>query len=240
MSLSAFAAPPMTPDPALLLADAADRLKRTYSLGQISYDGLDGDRMALIERMLVFAATAEQQLSAQRQRIAELEELSMTDELTGLPNRRGFRDFLTRALAGAARHGESGILAYFDLDDFKSINDRHGHEVGDEALCHVARLLAQAVRRSDFVARLHGDEFAVLLLRTTPANGEARLRRLQIAINDTPLVLDDRTLRVRTSLGVTGFESGIEPAELLRRADHAMYQEKRGRPASRRTVAAAE
>ncbi len=233
MSLPAFVAQDLVPDPAFLLGDVVDRLKHT-----ITDRPLDRDGMALIEKMMAFATTAERQISAQRQRIAQLESLSMTDELTGLANRRGFRDFLNRSLAGAARHGETGVLAYFDLDDFKAVNDRFGHEAGDAALRHVGDLLARGVRRSDFVARLHGDEFAVLLLRTTPVNGEARLRRLRQTINDTPLLYGERVLHVATSLGVTGFEPGVDASELLRRADHAMYQEKRGRPSSRRAAAA--
>jgi diguanylate cyclase (GGDEF)-like protein len=201
---------------------------------------VDADRMALIEKMLAFAATAEQQLAEQQQRIAQLEWMSLTDELTGLPNRRGFQDYLRRTLATAQRHGESGVMAYVDLDNFKDINDRHGHEVGDAALRHVADILYENLRASDFVARLHGDEFALILVRTGAAQGATRARLLQRMIQDAPLNYGAMSLKIEASFGIAAYGRETEPSDLLRRADRAMYEEKRARLQLARLGSAAE
>src|SRR5207248_977167 len=124
----------------------------------------EGDRQVVLDRAMATVAQAEQWLVALQARIAYLEGLSVTDELTGPLNRRGFLAQLGRAMPTARRGGPHGVLMICDLDDFKAINDRHGHLVGDDALCQTAELLAQHVRRADTVARLGGDEFAVLLI----------------------------------------------------------------------------
>ena len=214
----------LTPELNPFVSDIGNRLMRSFRAVPV-----DADRLALIEKVLAFAATAEQQLAEQKQRIAQLEWMSQTDELTGLPNRRGFQDYLRRILAAAQRHGETGVMAYVDLDNFKEINDRHGHDVGDAALRHVARILSENLRLSDFVARLHGDEFALILVRTSPAQGAMRARRLQRLINETPLRHGSFMLSVQASFGIAAYGRETEPADLLRRADRAMYEEKRAR-----------
>ena len=214
----------LTPELNPFVGEIAHRLMRSFRAGPV-----DADRMALIEKVLAFAANAEQQLTEQKQRIAQLESLSMTDELTGLANRRGFRDCLRRTLASARRHGESGVMAYVDLDNFKDINDRYGHEAGDAALLHVGHILAGQIRLSDFAARLHGDEFAVLLMRASPAQGTARARVLQQMINSTPLNYAGEPIAISASFGIAAFAPDSDASELLRRADRAMYEEKRGR-----------
>ena len=102
---------------------------------------------ALVTEMLNFAAQAEQRIAEQDARIHRLESLSMTDELTGLLNRRGFSFGLKRALQSARRHSEEGILAFIDLDNFKSINDTYGHEAGDLILRRTS-LIRQKKRQS--------------------------------------------------------------------------------------------
>jgi diguanylate cyclase (GGDEF)-like protein len=214
----------LTPELNPFVSDIGDRLMRSFRAVPV-----DADRLALIEKVLAFAANAEQQLAEQKQRIAHLEWMSQTDELTGLPNRRGFQDYLRRTLAVAQRHGETGVMAYVDLDNFKDINDRHGHDVGDAALRHAARILSENLRLSDFVARLHGDEFAVVLVRAGSAQGATRARRLQSLIDQTPLRHGSLTLQVQASFGIAAYGRETEPADLLRRADRAMYEEKRAR-----------
>jgi diguanylate cyclase (GGDEF)-like protein len=214
----------LTPELNPFVSEIGNRLMRSFRSVPV-----DADRLALIEKVLAFAATAEQQLAEQKHRIAQLEWMSLTDELTGLPNRRGFQDFLRRALAAAQRHGENGMMAYVDLDNFKDINDRYGHDVGDAALRHVARILSENLRLSDFVARLHGDEFALVLVRASAAQGASRARRLQQQIHETPLRHGSLTLTIQASFGIAAYGRETEPADLLRRADRAMYEEKRAR-----------
>src|SRR5687767_9429642 len=103
------------------------------------------------------------QLAAAQARIAELEAKADTDALLDIPNRRGFERELRRSLAYVRRYSASAALIYLDLDQFKPVNDRHGHAAGDRVLQAVAVALRRSVRESDVVARLGGDEFGVLL-----------------------------------------------------------------------------
>ena len=200
---------------------------RLFSIIRDAATPMTADRWALIEKVLTYAADAEQRLAEQTERIAYLESLSMTDELTGLANRRGFEQALERTLAAARRYDETGAVGFFDLDHFKRTNDTLGHEAGDLALRHVAMLLTRNVRRTDLVARLGGDEFLVLLVRTNLVNGTRRIHTLQQILADRPLVYRNRRISVRTSVGIAGYDGESDAAELIRRADRAMYNDKR-------------
>jgi diguanylate cyclase (GGDEF)-like protein/PAS domain S-box-containing protein len=163
----------------------------------------------------------------------ELERLSQHDPLTGLFNRRRFEEELRRQLAHTRRYGRGGALLMLDLDRFKQINDDLGHAAGDEALRHVADLLSDNLRASDtvardidpLVARLGGDEFVVLLPEADGAGAEAVAERLAAVVGGMPLVIDDREVELRVSIGVATFdEDGVPPEqELLAAADRAMY-----------------
>ena len=123
-----------------------------------------GHEHAPLERVLVYAAEAEQKLADREQHIAYLQDLSLTDELTGLYNRRGFVEDFSRALTAAKCFGHEGMLLYCDLDDLKSVNDNFGHAAGDAMLRHAANMLKDSIREIDIVGRLGGDEFAVALI----------------------------------------------------------------------------
>ena len=154
----------------------------------------------------------------------ELERLATTDELTGLPNRRSFAAQLERELARARRYGTPLSLLLLDLDNFKSINDTHGHGAGDRVLVGVARGLESCLRAPDLVARLGGDEFAVLLPQADRRASEAIARR-------TCAVVAAQELPPRTtaSVGVATSEGG-EARDLLEEADRALYRAKRSQP----------
>ena len=179
----------------------------------------------LVQDMLAFAAHAEQRLAEQSERINQLESIAVTDELTGLLNRRGFQDALDRALSDAARHDEQGLVAFIDLDRFKAINDTHGHEAGDIVLRAVADLLIEEVRTSDYVARLAGDEFVILFVR---ADHCARARALAIKSRLNRLMVPYRgnLLRVKASMGIQNYGKTSTANDLMCRADKAMYRDK--------------
>jgi diguanylate cyclase (GGDEF)-like protein len=181
----------------------------------------------LVNRIIAYAAGAEQHISEQQTRIRELEALSTTDELTGLHNRRGLQDFVTRTLAIARRHDEEGILAFLDLDNFKEINDRFGHETGDKALKKLADTITSSLRGSDFVARIGGDEFVFVLTRTTEENGRNRALTLQRQISTTSVDARGKTLFLKASMGVVPYTAESTFNELLKEADHAMYDNKK-------------
>ncbi len=205
------------------VGEMAERIAETF--GPQS-GGKWAKRWALIEKVLSFAAEAEQRIAEQQARIAYLEALSNSDELTGLANRRGFERFMRRTLDLARRHGEHGIFAYVDLDNFKAINDDFGHTAGDRVLQRVASILSRNVRLSDYVARLGGDEFAVVLVHADGDHGELRMRILRDLINNTKLKIGGRQFQLNASFGTVPYGPDSEVRDLLQQADRAMYREK--------------
>ncbi|MBT4934967.1 MAG: GGDEF domain-containing protein [Rhodospirillaceae bacterium] len=162
-------------------------------------------------------------------RIAELERQTETDELTGLLNRRGFDKQLQRVLSGVERYDEQGVLIYIDLDAFKPINDSYGHAAGDEVLRHVANLLSDGIRDTDFVGRLGGDEFAILLTHSNWENGLRRAERIENQLNKSIVHWQGRMIAISASFGLQEYGDKEQGGDLLARADDAMYKTKRMR-----------
>jgi len=155
----------------------------------------------------------------------QLHALAHSDHLTGLPNRRSYEERLAQAIARARRGAAPLALAYLDVDHFKQINDGLGHAVGDTVLREFARRLAAAVRSSDTVARLAGDEFVVVLEQVgSPLECERIAAKLLDAIRP-PFALDGRTLQVTTSIGIA-WSARADQAALAHAADEAMYLSK--------------
>ncbi len=211
------------PDVVVSVGLVADRLIRSIQRGG---SGAEVDQRALLERLLAVAAEAAQRISEQSHRITVLEALSVTDELTGLINRRDFMRELRRALADAKRQDGRGVLTYLDIDGFKQINDLHGHHAGDETLHRVAEILAGNIRATDIVARLGGDEFAALLTNTGLDDGFARAHELERLVNRAAVVYAGTKLYIHASFGFVGYDGDDEADALLQRADRAMYAEK--------------
>ena len=160
-----------------------------------------------------------------QQALRKVAENRLYDPLTGLAQRRLFELRLEAAFSRQRRSGAPLVLLYCDLDDFKSVNDRHGHNTGDELLTVVARRLNDAVREDDLVARIGGDEFAVLLEGTTTAEAEALVQRLYDRVQE-PTVLHAVTLEPRLSIGGAVLLDNSRADELVHAADLAMYQVK--------------
>ncbi|MGN7798861.1 diguanylate cyclase domain-containing protein [Leifsonia sp. 22587] len=156
-----------------------------------------------------------------RRREAQLAQLAMIDHLTGLHNRRSFEHELEKAVSA----GEGGVLLFLDLDGFKSINDRHGHETGDAVLRTIAQRLARDSRSSDVISRLAGDEFVVLSGGTGHEDGEAFAARLVRDIAD-PIDTARGPMTVTASCGVIAIEPGQTAKQLVDAADAAMYRAK--------------
>jgi diguanylate cyclase (GGDEF)-like protein len=163
---------------------------------------------------------------------AELGRLVATDALTGLPNRRHFQEALDAEMARVQRYGGSFSLALLDLDGFKGFNDRYGHPAGDAVLCELARAIRGHMRASDRVARLGGEEFAVILVGTGKEAARLVMERLRASVAELDLAqMAEPGCTVTTSIGVASAPGDAEyPAELVRRADEALYDAKaRGR-----------
>ena len=168
--------------------------------------------------------------SNNRARIVDLEGKVDTDQLTELLNRRSFERELKRSVAYVKRYGTSAALVYLDLDGFKPVNDRHGQAAGDAVLKAVAAALVRNVRASD-------DEFVVLLWNVSGPAAAAKAAGLEQAVYSTPVRWGSSTLVVGASAGVVLIGALDEPAELLARADAAMYARKGARRGEPRQLA---
>jgi len=160
--------------------------------------------------------------------LTQAEAAADEDGLTSVKNRRGFLRDLRRISAFADRYGSPASLVYFDLDDFKQVNDRFGHAAGDAALKAVAGRLSAHVRESDVVGRLGGDEFAVVLAQADQATALAKAEALARAIEGEPVPCGDS---VTVSYGVRQIEPGQDCETLVAEADAAMFLMKRTRRA---------
>ncbi len=165
-------------------------------------------------------------VDARRREQERIAHLAMHDGLTGLPNRTVFHEQLVRAIDMAGR-GEPGLLLYVDLDEFKQINDNHGHAVGDALLCAIAGRLKALVRRTDTVARLGGDEFAIIQATPSGESTQNDLPARVAAAMAKPFVIEGITIHTSASIGVVRIRNGLhEPDRLLRQADIALYSAK--------------
>jgi len=156
--------------------------------------------------------------------------LALHDPLTGLANRYLLLDYLRRVLLQFRTRGGSIALVFLDLDDFKMINDRYGHDVGDEVLVAVGRRIQGAVRSSDIVARLGGDEFVVAHAASDdPGEIEMVISRIRKTLT-APYQVRGQTLAVSASIGwVAADPRSEDPTTLLVRADREMYRRKSAR-----------
>ena len=157
-----------------------------------------------------------------------LRSLSARDELTGLHNRRGFLTLAPQYLKMADRNKKAALLIFADLDGLKAINDTLGHLAGDQALRDVATVLKRTFRASDILARMGGDEFAVLAMETPMTNANKVLARLQQGLHAHNAGIP---LPLSLSLGVARYdwEHRLSLEEMLAQADAGMYQQKRGK-----------
>ena len=184
----------------------------------------DGDHVAVGECLLKFIS----ECSVEARYHAEIHQLATNDPLTGLPNRRHFDEGLDKALARFDRHGLALSVCLVDVDNFKLINDRHGHAAGDEALRQLAAVLRSHVRGDDFAARIGGEEFAVALPECSADDAATRFaERLRAAIATARVLVGGELLHLTVSIGIAGAGPGrATRASLLQAADSALYRAK--------------
>ncbi len=207
------------------LPGPSDRRTSPPGLGTSPPDG----HQVLLTWALTSMAAAEQRVAELEARLAYVESLTVTDELTRLLNRRGFLAELSRALESARAGGPPGALMICDLDGFKAVNDRHGHNAGNRVLRELSANLIRQVRRTDAVARLGGDEFGFLLIGATLPSAHAKAARLKDAIATLDLVIEGAPIEISGSFGVVAYDGSETEEVLLHGADMAMYEEKRRR-----------
>ncbi|WP_233081020.1 GGDEF domain-containing protein [Rheinheimera soli] len=157
----------------------------------------------------------------------QAQQLALTDALTGLANRASYEQALNQGLAQARRQGWGLAVMFIDVDKFKTINDSHGHEMGDKVLLMVANRLQSFIRDGDMVSRWGGDEFVCLLLEVKDKNDVLCLaRKLAVRVAEA-VTLSGLTLHIKISIGIALFPADGDTAQLLiKHADTAMYQAK--------------
>lgn len=175
-------------------------------------------------------AAIERDITAQKAETQLLKELANRDPLTGLLNRRGFSEQAQLLLANVLRDSRSLSMAVIDIDFFKRINDSYGHDVGDQTLVHLARILRPSFRASDILGRLGGEEFAVLLAGAETLVSVELMNHFRETLAATPLILDNgESLHFTVSIGVASLQHAEKAsiAALSKAADTALYEAKR-------------
>lgn len=217
--------------PILVLAEAIEdpRVNRTLDMGVNDYLIRPVDRNELIAR----ASTQIRKKRYQerlRDNLKASMELAIVDPLTKLHNRRYLQTKLSSLFNDDTVRGAAVSLLVLDIDHFKSINDQHGHDVGDEVLRECAERLRQAVRSIDIVARFGGEEFVVVMPDTEPFAAQKVAERMRGAIESVPFTVSDgqKSVRVTASIGVaTSSRAGVGGDALFKQADAALYEAKR-------------
>lgn len=210
--------------------------KGRTATGEISFQNGDGQpRLGLFKGAPLFDAQNERvgifglitDITEAKERERKIEQLAYFDPLTDLANRSLLRDKLEQATMFSQRSQRKFALLFLDLDRFKHVNDTYNHPLGDQVLQEVAQRIRQVVRRSDVVSRFGGDEFVIGLVEPKRIEDVALVAEKLLDIVSRPLVFDDKTVHITTSIGISVFPDDASSVdELIRNADLAMYQAK--------------
>lgn len=167
------------------------------------------------------------ELSRTKESLAEIERLVDVDCVAPIPNRRAFMRRLSWAIAMHERYGHPSTILYFDLNNFKDINDTYGHAAGDLAIRHVSQLLTSTMRESDFLARIGGDEFAIIMYYASESAARDRGHKFAEMLQRTPFMYNGKPLTVSTAHGYYSITPGDDAEAALAAADMSMYVDKR-------------
>jgi diguanylate cyclase (GGDEF)-like protein/PAS domain S-box-containing protein len=182
----------------------------------------------LLDGRVVEVVGAIQDITERQEFLQTIERQATRDGLTDLPNRQQFDTFLDREIVAAKRRSQRLAVLFIDLDDFKSVNDNLGHSAGDELLVEAARRIQACSRKSDTVARLSGDEFAVILPDIESPDAASMVAEKIVATMNQPFEISSRRVVISVSLGVAVFpDDGADTETLLINADQAMYEVKK-------------
>ncbi len=181
----------------------------------------------VLVRSIRYAIERNRMLNKLEQAQMRLQHMAHHDNLTGLPNRHFFYDYLDKSAARAFRHGTILAVFFVDLDKFKRVNDTLGHAEGDLLLASVAKRLAECMRESDVVARIGGDEFVIMLDDIKSAHGAAKVAQNILEVMSKAIVMEGHEWLVSTSIGISLYPAdGSDVETLISNADSAMYTAK--------------
>lgn len=182
----------------------------------------------MLKRVEISQAELNQQLRQEQQAGQQFEQLAYKDSLTQLPNRLYFQSALQRHMAASCQGVNLMALMFIDLDNFKTVNDRHGHEAGDAVLREVAQRMTQVLRNGDVLCRLGGDEFALILPNLPDETAAEQLALRLIAAIREPMVIDGHLMPIGATVGLAFCPTDeVDAPQLLSAADVAMYAAKR-------------
>ncbi len=212
----------------LALVDSRIRNTPPFTVNDLKWFTLLAHQLALCIDNAQLTAGLEQTVDELTCAQAQMEQLAFFDPLTGLHNRRVFLDRLEQAVRVAQRSRQRFALLYLDLDNFKHVNDTLGHDAGDSLLCAVGDRLLACVRNEDSVARIGGDEFAILMCDVVGIEGASVVANKVLEALHSPLIVGEHTLHVTASIGITIAPDDGDSAEtLLKNADLALYRAKK-------------
>lgn len=188
------------------------------------YDALKArDEMIYARQEVQKAEARVQSLESQ---LVQMSELVREDQLTGSLNRRGLDETLAREITAANRRGTPLCIALLDLDDFKRLNDTHGHSAGDEVLIHLVKVIKDTLRKLDVIARFGGEEFLIVLPETPPEEAMATITRVQRELTKRIFMHNREKLLITFSAGIALMSQGESQADMIKRADAALYRAK--------------
>lgn len=205
------------------LNDVIEEVMRETRIIQINAQRSRDDLNAMKARV----GEAEQEIIRLQNELTETSELVRHDQLTGALNRKGLEEALDRELARSQRRKTPICVALLDVDNFKSLNDTYGHQTGDEALIHLARVIRETMRPHDSLVRYGGEEFLIILPDTPLPDAVSALTRLQRELTKRFFLHQNEKLLITFSAGVTAFHANESRSETISRADAAMYQAKK-------------
>ena len=200
--------------------------QRIEKLG-LSPDTLDEQILLTLSALLETIEDQGTELDKAQEHIKLVQQLADMDEVVRIPNRRAFLRKLEWAISIYKRHGHPCSVAFFDLNCFKEINDNYGHLAGDMALRHAASVFNHGKRDTDFLARIGGDEFALILEFADEEAAQKRATELADRLKHTPFRYEGHMLYMSTSFGACGIQPGDDVQTALHRADMAMYELKK-------------
>lgn len=212
--------------------EAAPSSRKTRVAERLAMLGIPDGEMTPAVKLVVSALLEKmddvnRDLSRTKEALSEIERLVDVDCLAPIANRRAFMRRLSWAITMHERYGHPSTILYFDLNDFKTINDTYGHAAGDLAIRHVSQLLSTTMRESDFLARIGGDEFAIIMYYANEEAAKMRGQKIAEKLQTTPFVFNGKHLFVGASYGYYSVRSGDDAESALASADMSMYVDKR-------------